>query len=298
MTNDKNIVKIDDKDLQSLEKIMKRFVKILVNALAVVMLGVCCFSFTACEDIKKMEITTMVYSQDENKIIERTLSVDLYRHLAPKTVDSVIEAAKKGYYDNAFFYTTINHSSQIMIGDFKFVNGEVVQNNVQMPTIKGEFDRNGVVGSNLTSKRGSIGLWRSWYASGGYTTTNACNTGSASWYIPTANITGYTGYFAVFGQYDIEDENNAKLITDISVLSNDVDTFKEYVIYYTGEYQETGVNNGLTFHSVAAEDFDADAITDLFTAEGDQLVRYNAHTIKVPFVKDQIAARITKVTIK
>lgn len=277
---------------------MKRFVKILVNALAVVMLGVCCLSFTACEDIKKMEVTTKIYSTSEKKTLTRTLSVDLYRHLAPQTVDAVTSAVEKGYYNNAFFYTRMDYNAQIMIGDFKYVNGEIVQNDVQMPMVKGEFDRNGVVGSNLTSNRGSIGLWRSWYASGDYKTTNACDTGSANWYIPTANITGYNGYFAVFGKFDIENETNADILSDINLLESDTECYEEYTVYFTGEYQETGKNNGLTFHCVKSEDFKASEVTDLFTAEGEQLVCYNAYVIKVPMVKGEIAALISNVTVK
>ena len=288
---------------------MKRFIKILVNALAVVMLGVCALSFTACQDMKTIEVNTKVYSTTDSSFKERTLTIDLYRHLAPKTVDAVLSAIEKGYYDNAFFYIDNSiEEPQIMIGQYKYVDGQIVQNDVEMPTIKGEFENNGVIGSNLKSNRGSVGLWRSWYANGSYSVSNeARNSGSANWYIPTAGLNSYTGNFAVFGTYDLENEDNADIIADISSLTNvslTVQNYENYVVFFTGEYQETGKNNGLTFHCVLASEFSASDYEDIFVAEGNQLVCYNMHTITVPFANRDnatlktIGATITSINVK
>ena len=288
---------------------MKRFIKILVNALAVVMLGVCAFSFTACQDMKTIEVNTKVYNTTNSEFKERTLTIDLYRHLAPKTVDAVLSAIEKGYYDNAFFYIDNSiEEPQIMIGQYKYVDGQIVQNDVEMPTIKGEFANNGVIGSNLQSKRGSIGLWRSWYANGSYKVSNdARNSGSANWYIPTAGLNDYFGNFAVFGTYNLDNEENTDIISDISSLTNvsiATQYYENYVVFFTGEYQETGKNNGLTFHCVPLSDFTESDYEDIFKAEGNQLVCYNMHTITVPFAnKDNaslktVGAIITSINVK
>jgi len=79
---------------------MKKFIKKLVNALAVIMVCVFCFSFVACgEDLKRVEVTFSIYNASEEKLEDKTLSIDLYRHLAPKTVDSILENINNGYYE-------------------------------------------------------------------------------------------------------------------------------------------------------------------------------------------------------
>lgn len=297
---------------------MKRFIKILTSALAIVLFATCALSFTACEDIRKMEFNMSVYNVTDKKTEEDTLTIDLYRHLAPKTVDAVMAAAKTGAYDNTFFYKigTINggssiggeYSNQIMIGDLKWENGKIVQNQavVTAPTVKGEFERGGVIGSNLKYENGTIGLWRTWFANGTYNTNNGLNTGRATLFLPMAGQTAFDGNFAIFGKYDV----NADIMSTVRTLINgtiDANNFEEYWIYYTGEYTETGVNNGLTFHCITVEEMNemSDAEKDeIFIAEGDQLACYGAYVISVPVLNKNnaatktVAAKVTSVTVR
>lgn len=272
---------------------MKRFTKILFNILAAVMLCGVCFGLTACEDIKELEITVSVYSADDEAVVDKKLKIDLYRHLAPDTVDHIInDCVNKNYYDNAVFYKfSESNTSQIMMGDLLYVGGEIVNNKVA-PAVNGEFSYNNTVGSNLLNKEGSVSLWRTWTAQDDtYSTNGSYNTGRGTWFMPTSTISGYDGYFCVFAQIDLDDEDNNETWNDIKNLFDNADDYESYVIYYTGEYDAAKTaeeNYGLDFHCVSLDEFDEmsdDAKGDIFEAEGGQYVEYNQKTVMVPFVK-------------
>ena len=172
----------------------------------------------------------------------------------------------------------------------------------KLPTeIYGEFEYNGTTGSNLTVSKGSIVLWRSYYATDNNfkTSDNAQNSGRATWFIPTSSNSGYDGYFCVFAQFDTEDTANAKALSVLDEIFSNGSYYTEYVVYYTGTYDTTKVddNYGLTFNAVKKADFDSD--TTVFKAEGEQLISYNKKTIRVPnVVTDKITAKVNKVTVK
>ena len=273
---------------------MKRIYRVMINVFAAVMLFCMSLGLTACEDIKTLEVKISADGA------EYTLTVDLYRHLAPKTVDKIMGYVNDGYYNETVFYKMDGYDSQLMIGDLKVENGEIAQNAL-LDEIYGEFESNGTKGSNLTSSSGSIGLWRSWYAhDDSYTTSSAArDSGRATWFIPTADISGYKGYFCIFAQYDTADTDNSDAITAITDIFADEDKYSEYYIYYTGEYNaEDAKNNyGLTFHCVPADEYDADAIDNLFVADDkeNQLVQYNAVKVDIPV---GFSAKILSITVK
>lgn len=287
---------------------MKKLFKTAVNFMALAITAVATFGLAACEDIKKLELSLNVYNYTDSAFYAEKdvkFSVDLYRHLAPKTVDKVLEYVKNGYYDNAVFY---EESGMIMLGDLKLdENGNVVQNLIdgKLPSeIYGEFDSNGTKGSDLVNKKGSIGIWRSYYASDTETyktSSNARNSGRATWYIPTSEKTAYDGYFCVFAQYDTADTANAKAIEAITAIFA-ADYYTEYVIYYTGEYdaEKADENYGLTFNVMTKKDFDAlDEEPEMFKAEKEQLVCFNKKTVKIPNVAGgEVSAKVKSVKVK
>lgn len=275
---------------------MKRFIKkIMVSALAIMM--VCtCFLFTGCRDIKKLEITVSVRVEEDGlyRLEEQKLTVDLYRHLADKTVDAIIAYANEGYFNGAFFYQTIRfnddttHNTKLLIGDLRFdeTTGSIVKNTVK-PNIEGQFTHGGTVGSDLMNTEGAVGLWRTWNANDSYTSYNSTDTGRATLYFPTGDITAYNDCFCVFGKFDTESDENKKTWNNIKTSCSDADYYDEYVIYYTGEYSEEteAVDNGLTFHCVTKADYDSmteEQKEEVFKAEGAQAVGYNSCTIRVP----------------
>lgn len=284
---------------------MKKLFKSAAVLTVAALMAVCSVGFAACEDIKQLELDLSLYNYTGNAFYAESdvkFSVDLYRHLAPKTVDKVLEHVKAGYYDNAIFYQDASDSSLIFIGDLKFENGELKQNliNGRLPSeIYGEFEANGTTGSNLVSEKGAIGIWRSYYEQDkSYTTSSdARDSGRATLYMPTSTKSAYNGYFCVFATFDTADDANAKALSAItSILSNNS---TEYVIYYTGEYDaaKADENYGLTFNAVKAEDFDKN--TEVFESEGKQLVCFNKKTVKIPNeASGEISAKIKSIKVK
>ena len=268
---------------------MKRFKKIFINVIAVVMLAVMSIGLTACEDIRTIKVTVSVYDSGSSAMVEKVLYVDMYRHLAPDTVDAIAAYVQDGYYNDAMFYINENHSSQIMMGEYKYDNGAIVKNAVK-PAITGEFEKGGTIGSNLVSEEGSIGLWRSWVKnSNSYSVSDdARDSGSSTWYMPTSSISGYNGWFCVFALVDLENEDNSATWELLkATLSGENASYVEYTVYYTGEYDEDRSfeeNHGLTFNCVESDDFDLDA-GEYFDAENGQYTCYNKYTLKVPVYK-------------
>lgn len=277
---------------------MKKLTKIFVNLLAVLMLSFACISLTACEDIKKLKVTVEVYDYEAKEAVEQTFNINLYRHLAPNTVDSVIANVKEGYYNDCLLYISDDWNAQIMFGDYKMQGENVVFNTVK-PQIKGEFTKGGTTqGSNLINAKGYVGLWHSWLAidnegEAGYTATNSAHTGRTTIYMPTKTISAYNGYFCVFGEYDIADEDIQELFDLISEALTNSENYTLYTVYYKGEYDKAkaDTNYGLTGYCVKSEDFTEE---DVFEAEFGQLVEYNKHEIRI----SNQTVKIKSVTVK
>ena len=266
---------------------MKRFLKVLVNLLAVIMLATTCMGLVGCyEDIRRVELTVQVYNYDASGYYdqeETKLTVKFFRHLAPKTVDTMLSYIKDGYYDNAIFYTPKSELNRVMMGDLAMNDdGEIVQKEI-MPTIEGEFKHGGTIGSNLGVINGNIGLWRTWKASDGtYKTSADAHTGRATWFIPTKELSGYQDWFCMFAVIDVNDQANAITWDRIKdACMKDANT-EEYTVYYTGTYDKnSGENNGLTFNCERKDNVNLSSVKDLFSAKDDQYVCYNSYNILV-----------------
>ncbi len=278
---------------------MKKLIKFSTRIIALVLMVFTMLSMTACEDIKKAEVNITLYNKNSSALYEEdkvNFSIELYRHLAPESVDAITGLMESGYYNDTFFY--VNNSSDntnLFIGDLKFnAEGKIVQNTLAdgtLPaTIKGEFEANGVKGSNLATEFGSIGVYRSYYANDGgdRTSSDARDSGRATLFLPTATINAYDKYYAIIGKYDVANENVSRAINGIKELLNNSEYSEQYVIYYTGEYDSAKPNEnyGLTFNCVTQEEYteltEAEGgIENLFEAEGEQLVSYNVRKIKV-----------------
>lgn len=265
--------------------------KIFINILAVMMMVVSAFCFTACKDIVTLEVKFQAYDYQNSKMYEDgeiTLTIDLYRHLAKETVDSVVKNVNNGFYNDAVVYKFKSaNTNQYMIGDLKYnENGEIVQ--TVAPEIKGEFESNGVTGSDLEYSKGYVGIWRSYYAcdEGMSISSEARNSGRATWVLPTQVSTLYQGEICIFGKMDLEDEVIQKTYETFEAIFSESERYVEYQVYYTGTYDETKAdeNYGLTFNITLAEDYDADEIDNLFKTDSksQHLKIYDAHVIQVP----------------
>ncbi len=279
---------------------MKKFFKMMVCLMALVVASVCCLGLAGCKDMKKLQINLQAYNYSSKEWEDKTLTVDMYRHLAPRTVDAMVENINNGIYNNTAFYTIQNYSDQFFMGDLVFKNNTLEQN-VYVPRVeKGEFTNGGVVGSDLTHLKGSISLWRTWLAGDGYSNSNGANTGRGTWSFSTTANDGYNDKFCIFAKIETVGEQyieNVQAFQAIQDRVKDTTTSRTqiYVIYYTGEYvydenitDDSAVrNNGLTYHCVTLEDYNnmSDAeLDEIFVAEGDQYACYNKMEVRVPIV--------------
>ncbi len=281
---------------------MKRLSKIFITLFAIVMLGVASFSFGCTQKITKLTINLKVYNYETTaQMKDHTITADLYNDLAPNTVKTISEYANDGFYNNAIFYKIVGESSAYNVGDlFLDADGNIVQK--VKPQITGEFANNNVVGSNLTNKLGSIGLWRSWYESDDNvyrTSSDARDSGRATMYMPTGGIAGYDGYFCVFATFDPTETANKSAVDALS-LAFSTSNYEEYVVYYTGDYDKTKAdeNYGLTFHCVTEEQFEEVDEDTIFDPEGAQLECYGKYTIQVPVNEvGEFAAVISSINV-
>ena len=284
------------------------------------MLALSCFSLVGCEDIVTLEVKLSVYDYDEEVWYDEediTMTIDLYRHLAPTTVDTILSYVNAGYYNDLVFYTMPYEGYKaIMIGDYK-IQGNTLVKLPQKPVIEeGEFEYGMTQGSNLVNARGSVGLWRTWFAqdaSGNkYRATNGMDTGRATWYLPTSSVSDYDGYFCVFGQMDMDNEANATALSAIEQALKNEANGEDYVIYYTdGEnYTEDNAveNNGLTFNYMDDDAFDnaygknptVKTLEDngIFVPENNQYVCYEYHTIRIAMKGGKPGAMIKSIAVK
>ncbi len=264
---------------------MKRFLKMLTSLLAVVMLCVACAGMVGCtEKVVKLQLKVAVYDYESGDWYDGSdtvITVDLYKEYAPKTVSNIVKYAKAGYYDNAVFYMVNGEANKIFVGDIKVdADGNLYQNEIKMP-VEGEFEKGSVKGSPLTVKKGSVALWRTWGENESYKTTTSINSGRATWFLPTADISSYNEYFAVFATIDMSATKNLNTFGYIKSALENVDESLEYQVYYTGDYdaEKDMQNNGLEFNIVKADEYDESKIANLHESEGYELVEYNSKKI-------------------
>ncbi len=284
---------------------MKNFVKKLGCFLALIVAVVGCLSFVACDeaDMKTLSVQIQVVDHEEGTVETKTINIDLYGHLAPKTVNAIIKYANEGYYNNTVFYVDAqNHSNMIMLGTIKIDdNGNYVVNSPK-PQIEGEFTYGGTTGSDLKNVEGAVGLWRTWFASDNSLASNGFDTGRASMYIPMEEKSELNDYFCVFGKIDL-----ATYSTTFTKIKNALgtDNCDTYWLYYTGEYDQTKPNDyyGLTPHIITDEEYEELTTEEkdaIFDAEGEQFVEFNKKKIRISksLTTGERGVYIKKVTVK
>ena len=261
---------------------MKRITKLLVNLLSFAMLIVaCCGLFGCSKDVSsvKLELNLAIYNTAEGGYYEdTTLTLTLYKEYAPETVSAIISYVNEGYYNDTFFYSA--GGNRIMVGDLKMNDvGEVYQNQVK-PTLKPEFERGAVTGSDLKVKEGSVGIWRTWFVQNSHADNTSLDTGRATMFFPTATVADYDGWFCLFATLDTTDSTNA---TTLTYLKSALENGDEYNVFYTledgAEYDATKdeENNGLTFNCM--EEIPEDTV--VFDPKGEQYSCYKQNTIKI-----------------
>ena len=186
---------------------MKKFV---IGVLTIALAALTLFAMTACDKIVKLEITLSLYDAEDEAMEEKTITFDMYENLAESAVNAVRDAVNGGAYDDCVFYVQsvdrgTSVSSQLMFGGLKKSGKSYVKvEQAAVPTA--EFEKNGVMGSNLKNLKGYLGLWRSWDSWKSYS-TSGFDRSSAVIYMPTTDsISAYDGNFCVFAKYSAEDD--------------------------------------------------------------------------------------------
>lgn len=288
---------------------MKRILKFIVNLMAIALFSMCAFSFSACNDITTVKVEFSIYNNSAEHFYSKedvTMSVDLYGHLAPKTVKAIKGYIKDGYFDNAFIYQLVDdYEYQYMFGDLEYnYKGEIVQKAIK-PTLPGEFYSNGVYGNDIQPQAGSIGLWRSYYESDMVfnVSSEARNSGRSTLFMPTESNNTLNGYVCMFAKYDTEAETSKTVMSALDAIFSNSEYFDDYVIYYTGEYDASkpNENHGLTFNCVLSSEWDENEVENLFEPEGLQYASYARHIIRVPKTiarSGESTAKISSIKIK
>lgn len=139
-----------------------------------------------------------------------TISVELYREVAPITVDNFMKLAQEGFYDGLTFHRIIDK--------FMIQGGDPLGDGTggSEEEIKGEFLKNGV-NNYLKHTRGAISMARS----------SKYNSGSSQFFIVQTTYPSLDGNYACFGYVtegmDIVDQ----ICKDVQVEDNNGTVLKE-----------------------------------------------------------------------
>ncbi len=290
---------------------MKKFItKLLVLVTAVV----CCCSFAACKTTEPTSVATVkvtVY-KGAGASEEVTLKFDLYKKLAPKSVEKITAAANSGYYDNMFFYEAATKAGSSFtgvkaFGEVKYVNGKVtltgadengeivvdnqdVENNRYIP---GEFANGGTVGSDKEAKIGSVLVWHWGEANeSGTLSQSQFNTG----YENTSDF-GMLMIPTVSGQFK-DTENGSTTVTVAGDVQDDYKDALRLILGLTVDsesYDNYDSENMETYHIFYSLETAADGIKTLvkklLTAdEYEDLTQEDLDKIYNPLDKDMVIA--------
>ena len=233
--------------------------KIIKMILACVLAVAFVLPLTACEKITKLKIELSIYDTTEEEMQDVTLTFDLYAHLAETAVGEIKTNVKNGVYNDLVFYKQSKYngtsiSTQMMYGDYKIVDGKLVQN--EMPMVSKDVEtRQNTTGSNLTAERGAIGFWRVWDGTNSYSDSVDFEKSSATLFIPLSDINAYNAYFSLLGKFASEDD--MAIIDQMSTLFG-ADYNTEYTCYYLCDEDGRLVkeNGEPVWKSVLTEDFE------------------------------------------
>ena len=128
------------------------------------------------------------------------INVELYKDIAPITVDNFLKLVKEKYYDDTIFHRVI---ADFMIqGGGYYIDGNTLKEKGKVSPIKGEFRSNGVE-NNLLHELGVISMAR----------TNIKDSATSQFFLCAAKCPHLDGEYAAFG---MADEASKVLIKEIS----------------------------------------------------------------------------------
>ena len=132
---------------------------------------------------------------------DRQIKLELYPEVAPITVANFLKLVDEKYFDGVCFHRVI-YNFMIQTGGY-YLDGYTLSEKEEVPSIKGEFESNGVE-NDLLHTLGVISMARS----------NDMNSASSQFFICSADAPHLDGSYAAFGK-TIDEESN-KVVLEIS----------------------------------------------------------------------------------
>lgn len=132
---------------------------------------------------------------------DRQIKLELYPEIAPITVANFLKLVDEKYFDGVCFHRVI-YNFMIQTGGY-YLDGYTLSEKEEVPSIKGEFEKNGVE-NDLLHTLGVISMARS----------DDMNSASSQFFICSADAPHLDGSYAAFGK-TIDEESN-KVVLEIS----------------------------------------------------------------------------------
>ena len=133
----------------------------------------------------------------------RVINLELYREIAPLSVDNFLSLVDSKFYDGVIFHRIIR-DFMVQTGGH-YLDGNMINNKETTKTIKGEFASNGVE-NNLKHEFGVISMARA----------TDPNSASGQFFICTGTHPHLDGQYAGFGK-TIDEESN-KVLSELNVI--------------------------------------------------------------------------------
>lgn len=133
----------------------------------------------------------------------RKINLELYREMAPASVENFLQLAKEGFYSGLCFHRVIS-GFMVQGGGFTAAKDGRLQEKRAQKTIKGEFACNGFNQNTLKHTAGVISMAR----------TNVADSATSQFFICVADCKFLDGQYAAFGK--TTDEESTKVAVDIS----------------------------------------------------------------------------------
>ena len=125
----------------------------------------------------------------------RTINLELYPEMAPKTVKNFLSLVDKKYYDGVCFHRIIDNF-MIQTGGY-YIKDNTIKEKPKTDSIYGEFASNSYENNTLKHELGVISMAR----------TNEKNSASSQFFICSATSSHLDGNYAAFGK-TIDDASN------------------------------------------------------------------------------------------
>ncbi len=131
----------------------------------------------------------------------RTINIELYPEVAPKSVANFLKLVEAKHYDGVIFHRVIENF-MIQTGQY-YIDGNFIKDKPETDPIKGEFTENGFK-NDLLHELGVISMAR----------TNDPNSATSQFFICSASSPHLDGKYAAFGK--TIDESSNEVVLDIS----------------------------------------------------------------------------------